>query len=103
MSDTGFFPSGDGGAVLTVWGELDVAVATRFESAIASLLATHPGDTMWLDMDRVTFIDSSGLGVLVRAQKQAGGPGGSIAIRNLQPAVYKVFEITGLRAMFGID
>jgi stage II sporulation protein AA (anti-sigma F factor antagonist) len=50
-----------------------------------------------LEFAGVSFVDSSGLGVLVGAYKRLQGDGrGALHITGAQPAVRKVFEITGL-------
>lgn len=88
---------------LSIVGEVDVAVVREFDAALTSLIDAHPGTPVSVDMKAVGFIDSSGLGVLVGALKRASDTGGSVVLRNLQDSPRKVFEITGLRAMFGID
>lgn len=97
--ETQFRQTGD---MLSVRGEIDVSVVDLFNRSLTSLVESNPGSTVWVDMGGVSFIDSSGLGALVGAQKQASETGGSVMLRNLQDSQYKVFEITGLRAMFGI-
>lgn len=98
--ETEFTRDGD---TLSIAGEIDVAVVREFDSALNSLIDAHPGSTVSVDMQAVGFIDSSGLGVLVGALKRASDSGGSVVLCNLQDSPRKVFEITGLRAMFGID
>jgi anti-sigma B factor antagonist len=54
-------------------------------------------------MAQVSFIDSSGLGVLVGALKRARQHDGAVVVRNLSGAPHKVFEITGLLEIFGVE
>jgi anti-sigma B factor antagonist len=58
-----------------------------------------------LDFQGVTFIDSSGLGVLVGALKRLneGGDDGVLEVRGMSAPVRKVFEITGLTEIFVIS
>ena len=52
----------------------------------------------------MSFVDSSGLGVLVGTYKRLRDEGdGSIRIVGAQPSVRKVFEITGLEAALLAD
>ena len=84
-------------------GELDVATVPELKTALADLIDRHPGAPIWVDMADVTFIDSSGLGVLVGALKRARQREGSVVVRNLSGAPHKVFEITGLLEIFGAE
>jgi len=49
-----------------------------------------------IDMSKVPFIDSTGVGVLVGALKRAREHGGTLTLACPQPRVRRVFEITGL-------
>ena len=91
------------GATLSIRGEIDVAVADEFTAAMNALLAAHPGLQVRVDLRDVSFIDSSGLGVLVGANKRASELGSTIRLENVQASPAKVFEITGLRAIFGLE
>jgi anti-sigma B factor antagonist len=82
-------------------GELDVATVPELKAALTDLIDRHPGTSVWVDMGRVSFIDS-GLGVLVGALKRARQHDGTVVVRNLSGAPHKVFEITGLLEIFGV-
>jgi anti-sigma B factor antagonist len=84
-------------------GELDVATVPELKVALTDLIDRHPGGAIWVDMGQVSFIDSSGLGVLVGALKRARQREGSVVVRNLSGAPRKVFEITGLLEIFGVE
>jgi anti-sigma B factor antagonist len=58
--------------------------------------------TIVLALENLRFIDSSGLGVLVRAAKQARDAGGQILLRRPMPSIRKVLEITGLDNVFTV-
>lgn len=81
---------------VVVRGELDVATSPRLRTELAVLIARGATD-ITLQFGDVSFIDSSGLGVLVGAYKRLHEVGsGTIHIVGAQPPVRKVFEITGL-------
>jgi anti-sigma B factor antagonist len=84
-------------------GELDVATVPELKGALTDLIDRNPGSSVWVDMAGVSFIDSSGLGVLVGALKRARQRDGSVVVRNLSGAPHKVFEITGLLEIFGVE
>lgn len=55
-----------------------------------------------ISMQKVDYIDSSGLGVLVAVQKRVVQHGGSVAIKGLQGMVKELFELTRLTKVFEI-
>lgn len=85
---------------VVAWGELDVATVPDLEVALHQVLESDGSGTVEIDLGGVTFIDSSGLGVLVAALKQSQALGGRLVVRNLQAAPRKVFEVTGLLELF---
>ena len=56
-----------------------------------------------IDMSGVTFIDSSGLGVLVAIQKRAIQNGGAVTIVGLKGSVLELFELTRLNRVFAME
>jgi anti-sigma B factor antagonist len=57
-----------------------------------------------VDISEMTFIDSSGLGVLVEVLQRRRDAGlGGIALHGMQEPVRRVFEITGLTDLFEVD
>ena len=84
---------------MTVRGEVDVATSPELRSKLDELLDRGATDVT-LDFGAVSFVDSSGLGVLVGAYKrlQENGTRGAIRIVGTQASVRKVFEITGLQS-----
>ena len=53
-----------------------------------------------LDLGDVTFIDSSGLGVLVRLRKEADAQSKPFSLVNVSPSVERLLEVTGLDDVF---
>jgi anti-sigma B factor antagonist len=81
---------------MVVLGEIDVATSPQLRTELAALLANGARD-ITLEFEGVSFVDSSGLGVLVGAYKRLRDElNGSLRIVGAQSAVRKVFEITGL-------
>ena len=79
---------------------LDAAVAIRFKDAIRSA-TTHPGSPVILNLSKVEFMDSSGLGAIVGAMKLLG-PERPLEIAALSPGVRKVFRLTRMDTVFRI-
>ena len=57
---------------------------------------------MVVDLSAVTFIDSTGLGVLIGARKRCIDAGRELRVVVSEPRILKVFEITGLNDLFTI-
>jgi len=84
--------------MVTVNGEIDVATSPRLRTELTALVARGAND-LTIEFGGVTFVDSSGLGVLVAIYKRLREDGkGRIHIVGAQPPVRKVFEITGLES-----
>jgi anti-anti-sigma factor len=74
-------------------GELDAFVAPELSSAFAEL----EGEPRVLaDLARVSFMDSTALGLVVRATRDVAAAGGDIRIVLPQGTARRIFEITGL-------
>ncbi len=76
-------------------GEVDLAAAPRVESAIDEALAGETSDIV-IDLDGVTFLDSTGLRVLVAAHSMCKAEGRSLTLVNPSVSVSRILEITGL-------
>ena len=87
--------------VLAVSGEIDIATAPSLREKLHSLLADGHANLI-IDLDDVTFLDSTALGVLVGVLKRARTEGGELRIVCNQPRVRKVFEITRLDSAFDL-
>jgi anti-sigma B factor antagonist len=82
--------------VVTAPAELDITSAERLRTVLISAAAAGH-TTVVVDMTRTQFCDSSGLGVLIRAHKQALEAGGEL--RLVMPedgAVFRIFTMTSL-------
>lgn len=55
-----------------------------------------------VQLERVRFIDSSGLGALLSGYKNTAARSGKLALANLQPQVLSMFELTRLNRVFEI-
>jgi len=87
--------------VIDVAGEIDVYTAPALRQRLAALLDEGRADLV-VDFSRVTFMDSTGLGVLVGALKRVRGLDGRLVLVIGQDRVLKVFRITGLTQLFTI-
>ena len=90
----------DGGEVVVdIRGELDDYTAPRLRETLEGLAEEGVADLV-LDLGDMTFIDSTGLGVLVGALKRSQAQHGQVTLRRPSPATRKVLELTGLHKVF---
>lgn len=81
--------------VVAVTGELDVYTAPQLDDVVtAEIDAGHT--TLVLDFTQVEFLDSIGLGVVVRAVKSCRVASGSVSVVVATERIRRIFEITGL-------
>jgi anti-sigma B factor antagonist len=85
----------DAGITVAVRGELDVLTAPFLWERLETLLPNVDGRLV-LDLAGVRFIDSMGLGVIVRAQSGLRQATAQLVVRSVQEQARKVFEMTGL-------
>ena len=81
--------------ILTVEGEVDAHTAPQLKSAIGAVMDQGANDVV-IDLDQVSFMDSTGLGVLVGALKRLREQGGELRIVCSRRPILRVLEITGL-------
>lgn len=77
-------------------GELDLQAATSLRQELERELDAPMVEQLLLDLSRVTFMDSSGLGVILGRYRQVTDLGKGMAIAGASPAVRRVLELGGL-------
>lgn len=88
-------------AVLHVANErIDASVAIQFKDRFRDLTRDWTGPVI-LDLEKVAFLDSSGLGAVVAARKLLG-EGRQLELAGLSPAVEKVMRLTRMNLVFPI-
>ena len=90
----------DVGVVTVDADRIDAAVAIQFKDHMRETLADARGRFV-LDLQHVSFIDSSGLGAIVAAMKLMP-QGSKLELAGLSPAVDKVFRMTRMDSIFAI-
>ncbi|MDP9386358.1 MAG: STAS domain-containing protein [Actinomycetota bacterium] len=83
-------------------GELDVSTSPRLVACIENLLAEGRSRII-LDLDSVTFIDSSGLGALVKAHKRAVQLSAEVTVIKPRPHVHRAMEISGILRVIRVE
>ena len=87
--------------VVEVGGEIDVYTAPKLREQLVDLVDDGQYHLV-VDMERVEFLDSTGLGVLVGGLKRVRAHDGSLRLVCTQERILKIFRITGLTKVFPI-
>lgn len=84
--------------VITVEGELDLSNVSELEAALSRELQDQPEELIF-DLGQLTFMDSSGISVLLRARNRAG----TVILRNPSDIIRRVVVGTGLADIFRME
>src|SRR5579862_7034927 len=92
----------DGVAVVSMEGRIVLGEeSTALREKVKSLLAAGQKKVV-LNMDNVTYIDSSGLGTLVASHTSARAQGASLKISNLGSKFQEILQVTKLVTVFDV-
>ena len=80
--------------LVIICGEIDIATTGNLRDALTTALTRGPH--IEADLSAVTFMDASGIGVLLAARRQAAEAGGSLTLRAPSAVVRRLTEILGL-------
>lgn len=75
----------------------------ELEKEIMSVVVRTRRENMVLDFCNVKFMTSAFLGLLVKMHKRIRERGGYLKLQNIDPSIYKIFEITKLTKIFDIS
>ncbi len=81
-------------------GDLDIVNSKVFKDEVLKLM--EEDQEILIDGEKLDYMDSTGLGVLISLYKKAKNTNSKIYLTNLKPNIYKLFDITGLNNVFEI-
>ncbi|MFF5447680.1 STAS domain-containing protein [Streptomyces sp. NPDC012888] len=87
--------------LITVSGELDLHTCPQVVQA--ATIIPLGGKTLYLDVSGVSFMDSSGLNLLVVLRRRLRAEGGLLAVRGLQAQPARLLKLTDTYDLFAID
>lgn len=87
--------------ILNIEGRLDTTTAPQLEAVVTAELADVTD--LILDMNKLDYISSAGLRVLLKAQKTMDAQSGSMKIYGANDEIKEVFEITGFSDILNIQ
>jgi anti-sigma B factor antagonist len=98
-SDTGGIAEGQ--SVLPLAGEIDLHVSPQIAASLREMLAAQPAQ-LFIDLSKVTYVDSSGLAVFIETMQGVANYGGKFGLVGMQEPVRSIFEIARLDQVFRI-
>ena len=90
------------GLVLELAGELDLESAPALDRQLRELNGTSSGRLL-IDLSKLEFMDSSGLSVIVDAQRAAEANGHPLSLLPGPAQVQRLFELTGVSERFSFE
>jgi anti-anti-sigma factor len=88
----------DGSVTVTVRGEVDIANVETLRSHLAAIIDAPPPRVVF-DLGELSFVDSSGIAVLVQVANAVA----EVKVGSASPVVRRILEVTGLGEQFGLD
>ena len=85
--------------VVILDGEIDHHTASLIRMGIDDAILKKRPDMLILDFGGVTFMDSSGIGLVMGRYKLMKTIGGKITVQNLSPSAYRVMKLAGLERL----
>ena len=89
----------DGIVTIFLEGRIDSGNATQVEKEIIGLMDENPGKEIAFDAEKLDYISSAGLRVLLKVQKAKAKP---VMISNVSSEVYDIFETTGFTQLLNV-
>ncbi|MBF8984690.1 STAS domain-containing protein [Lutibacter sp. B2] len=83
-------------------GEIDIYTANKLKEVLTNIFVKNISDIKF-DFSELTYLDSTGLGVLIWTLKKIKKTQKSIIIKNAKPNILKLLKITALDKIFIVD
>ena len=87
---------------IAVEGRIDASNAAEAEEKIFGIKNDNPGKHTVLDADKLEYISSAGLRVILKAQKLMNAQG-SMKLTHVNETIMEVFDITGFADILTIE
>lgn len=102
MLDIEIEPCGRGEVALAVRGDLDCATAPQLREAITALINRGGVTAIGLDLRRVGFVDSTGIGTLVVAQRICAEVGVRLRLTAVNAFAARILGTVGVADTLGV-
>jgi anti-sigma B factor antagonist len=84
-------------------GEIEIETSSNFKSFIREQLQSEKFDTVIVDLEKVTYIDSSGLGAIIAIAKDCRINASKLKLINVPDIVFHVLKLTRLDMIIDIE
>ncbi|MBG6139424.1 anti-anti-sigma factor [Longispora fulva] len=88
--------------VVALIGEIDISTVSQLSAAVEKALVDTPASRLILDLEKVTFCDSQGLGTLVVLNRAAARSQHALILVNVGDFLHRLLDVTGLKQAFYI-
>lgn len=92
----------NGGTILDITGDIDLAHSPTMRKALLEEIRTKKTPKVFLNLEKVRYIDSSGIASLVEGLKASRDQGSRLILFNLSKNVREVMELSRLQKIFEI-
>ncbi len=82
--------------IIRLNGELDHHTSEQLRREVEHKIDTEGIEHILLNLEKLTFMDSSGLGVILGRYKQISQKNGRMIVCAISPSIYKLFELSGM-------
>ena len=89
--------------IVSVVGELDLATVPPLRETAVQALHDPECSTLVLDLDGLTFLDSTGLGCWIELRNLAEDAGKQLELVSVPPSARRTVSIAGLATVFGLE
>lgn len=92
----------NGTAIATLSGEIDHHNARELRAELDRYIITAQPRELAMDFGNITFMDSSGIGLIMGRSKLMKECGGRLEVRNTQPYIRRVLRLSGIERIVSI-
>jgi anti-sigma B factor antagonist len=92
-----------GGVLLSLSGDIDLTCRDSLRNRLIAIIDIDRADRLFVDLDEVTFLDCSGIGVLVAGYNAALVTGCRYELRNPHGVVSTILRACGIDVVLAID
>lgn len=89
--------------IVRLKGELDHHTAETVKARLEEAIGRGDFHHMILSLKDLAFMDSSGLGVILGRYKQITGKGGKMVVCDINPHMYRLFEMSGMFKIMAME
>ncbi|MCU0823206.1 MAG: STAS domain-containing protein [Leptospira sp.] len=88
--------------IISISGSLDIYTSLDFKNFLETNLPSSSADGVHvvINLEKLNYIDSSGIGMLIKQLNYVQELKGKFSIANMKPAIEKVFKVAGLTSYF---